>query len=117
MNFCIPNYRARSRNDTTRGHWTKYKVAKDEVIQLVRGYRPAGFVMYEKPVKVTIIARFAGRSHIDASNIDDKIYVDALRYAKLIPDDNFDWNPIVTKEVMIKTGTDQVEIVIEPIGV
>jgi hypothetical protein len=73
--------------------------------------------MYDRPVKVTIKASFKTRSHIDASNIDDKIYVDALRYAKIIPDDNWDWNPIVCKEVCINTGRDQVEIMVDPIGV
>ena len=109
----IPVHRSRSRNHTATKHWTKYYEMKTEIEMLIRSVRPRHFVIFERPVHITMIASFEKRSHIDASNIDDKIYVDAMRYAKVIKDDNFDYNPIVTKEVRINTGEDKVEIIIE----
>lgn len=113
MNILIPKYHAQSRNHTNKGHWTAYVQSKDEVVELIRAYCPHP-AMFTVPVKVTIIARFKAKVHIDASNIDDKIYIDALRYAGVIKDDNFYHNPVVQKEVRIDTGSDQVEIIVEP---
>ena len=109
MKITIPNYHCASRNQTNKGHWTKYVSAKDEVTSLISLYGRIKKTI-DVPVLVVITAYFKKERHIDSTNIDDKIYVDALRYAGILKDDNYYYNPVVAKRVLINQGEDKVEI-------
>lgn len=98
MRIVIPNYRARSRNHTTRKHWTVYRDHLDEATEFVRTYAPSRSVL--SPARVVITAVFKSRP-IDTSNIDDKIIVDALMKVGILKDDKPSENPEVVKRSML----------------
>lgn len=109
----IPEYRAKSRNQTVTAHWTKYKKARDEVKQLVSFYCKNRSQI--DIARVTITAFFKGKRSIDTSNIDDKIWIDALMDIGILKNDTPIENPEVVKKTFINCGFDAVEIKIEEI--
>ena len=115
MKIIIPRYRSKSRNITAYKHWRSYQRERDEIADLVWGYtdhktRFDG----KKQVHVKIIAYYKSYP-VDASNIDDKAYVDALMKSKIIPDDNPYINPMVIKQVVTGSADNHVEIIVKEI--
>ena len=114
MKITIPDYLVHSRNKTATAHWRRYQEEKHDVADLVRCY--AGRVkLFEKPVVITITAFFKGAKNVDPSNIDDKVYVDAVMRAGIIVDDNTNCNPTVIKHGVLNAEENRVEIEINEI--
>lgn len=109
MKITIPDYIVHSRNKTATTYWRVYQAEKHTTAALVRSYmkRCKTFV---KPVQITITAYFKGIKSVDVSNIDDKIYVDAIMNAGIIIDDKVSCNPVVIKKGILNAGEDKVEI-------
>lgn len=107
----IPNYRAKSRNQTNKKHWTNYHRHRTEVMELVRVYckKPRTF----ECAKVTISAFYKGKRSIDPSNLDDKIFIDSLMRVGILKDDTIQENPVVVKQGFRECGFDKVVIKVE----
>lgn len=111
MKLTIPQYRAMSRNMTNKRHWTHYVRQLKEVTELVSAYNHRANV-FTKPVVIEIEAYYKGKRHVDTSNLDDKIIVDAIMKVGLIKDDTAYENPRVIKSVYPESGEDKLVITI-----
>lgn len=113
IEITIPNYRAYSRNKTLTAHWTVYRRYRDEVKSLVSYYCKKPFKI--EPAEVTIRAFYRGVRSVDTSNIDDKIFIDALMDIGVLTNDTPQENPRVVKEAYINCGFDRVEVIVKPV--
>ena len=96
----IPNYRAPSRNETTRKHWAYYKQQRQEMSEMVlaalRGKRkPTPGRKY-----ISIIAAYKNKP-VDPSNLDDKIICDCLIDCGVLADDSLKEISRVEKRVIL----------------
>lgn len=119
MQIIIPNYRTKSRNQTTRKHWIHYRQQLAEMTALVRFSASledrTRTPKYISPARVIIEAKFKGARGVDTSNIDDKIIIDALMEAGFLLDDDPSRNPEVVKRSQINTGVDELIISVLPL--
>lgn len=111
MIIIIPNYRAKSRNKTITSHWRNYSNARDEVVGYVKKYSSKIEVI--EPAAVTIEAYYRGKIAVDTSNIDDKLFIDALQVIGVLTNDTPLQNPVVIKKAYLATGEDKVIIRVE----
>lgn len=107
----IPNYRAKSRNQTITAHWRTYQKFRDEIANFMWGYAGSRRAL-PKNIAVYIRAYYAQNRAIDASNIDDKMFIDALMKIGLLTDDDPEHNPLVIKETKINTKQNKVEVIV-----
>jgi Holliday junction resolvase RusA-like endonuclease len=84
---------------------------RKEVSSLVFSYAKKRFEI--NPARVSISAFYKGKRCIDTSNIDDKIFVDALMDVGILKDDTPLENPEVVKRAYSQVGEDYVVITIE----
>lgn len=113
MKIVIPNYRAPSRNKTITSHWRNYQRYRNEISEFVCCYLPEKKII--TPARVIIEAHYKNRS-IDVSNIDDKLVIDGLMAAGVLPDDNFKHNPEVIKRVFNKSEDNKLVITVTKIN-
>lgn len=109
----IPNYRAKSRNETNKKHWTKYYQHRKEIAQLISVYAKDKQTI--SPAHVTIEAYYKGKRAVDTSNCDDKCIIDGLMDAGILEDDTPEHNPIVTKMAFSETGEDKLVITVNAV--
>lgn len=115
MKIEIPNYRAKSRNQTITAHWRVYQKIRDEVNELMvatigKRHKPI------QPARITISAHYRGKRAIDTSNLDAKLWVDSIMHCGLLEDDTPDKNPEVILRSFQECGFDKVVIEIEKIN-
>ena len=112
MTITLPDYRAQSRNKTAFAHWRSYQKFRNEVCELVAGY--TGYKKHKaiENAEVTISAYYKGKRSVDTSNIDDKIFVDALMHIGVLKDDDPLNNPRVIKQAFQETGENKVIITV-----
>lgn len=115
MTITIPNYRAKSRNGTITSHWRVYQRERDSIAALIRYYCKDRSKM--AGANITIHAYFKGKRAIDTSNIDDKFILDGIMHAGILEDDSPEFNPVITKRSIPSSGKDELEIILEPIGI
>lgn len=110
MVITINDYRAKSRNQTTRQHWIHYRNQKIAFVSLLMTSLPDSLSLFTKPATVSISAYYKGKRHVDTSNLDDKIIVDGLIEVGILKDDRAFENPRVIKTVYPESGVDKVVI-------
>ena len=123
MEIIIDNLKCPSWNDLQRRHWsfqTKMMAAvKGLVVAETRSQIPAklrsGKSKWEDlPLSICIIAQFTGSNRRDCDNLYVKPIIDALVFAKVIPDDNSDVVRSVTLMAETKCEKDRVIIQLHP---
>lgn len=113
VTITLPDYRAKSRNKTITSHWRTYQKYRDEASEMVAAYTNYKKFRPIEPAQVTISAFYKGKVGVDTSNIDDKLFVDALMHIGLLTNDTAKENPIVIKKAFLSYGENKVEIMVE----
>lgn len=113
MKITIPNHKAISWNKLTgRMHWTKRAKLVKEIHELVwmgAMVRSERWVK-KKKVDILIIGYFKDKRRHDSDNINSKLYIDGLKVARLIKDDDTRYVGKVTTEAKIGQKEDKVVI-------
>lgn len=96
MQIVLENERAQSWNNYYAGaHWTKRRKEAERVHWLVRSaivdyvtqYAPPPQIKFTEPVEIAVIARYKTKP-VDVDNVMVKLYIDGLRAAGVIADDD-----------------------------
>lgn len=111
MTITIPNYRAASRNKTTRKHWIAYYNQLKDIEKLIWGHCPRP-VKQISPAQVIIVAYYEKKRAVDVSNLDDKAIIDGLMKVGILKDDNPTENPEITKMVFANKGRNELHIIV-----
>jgi Holliday junction resolvase RusA-like endonuclease len=78
ITIIIPGERPMSWNEMySGGHWSKRSKEKNRVKMLVRAHMDPNVRPFQLPVDITVTTYF-GQRPLDADNIADKFYIDAL---------------------------------------
>ena len=117
LRIVLDGHKAPSWNMLYSGvHWSKRSAMKNDVTMAVRVALPDAVVNgegypYQVPVRIEVHAHYSGRM-LDADNIVDKLYIDALK-GWVIEDDTPKY-VVSAKTVPHKAKTNRVEIVVIP---
>ena len=118
LTITIEDHRAPSWNTLYSGkHWSVRSKTKNSIKMLVRIALPDEVVdgdghWFTEPVNITVEAHMKGRL-IDADNVMDKYYIDALKDWVIPEDDKKFVNEVTTKCTRAKS--DNVTITIAPV--
>jgi len=110
MEIKILNHKAISWNQLYKqGHWSKRSSLAKQIHELVWSYAPAP-KEYKKKVDISITAYYKDKRRHDSDNICAKLYIDGLKEAGILLDDDTRYVGKVTVEAKIGQKEDKVVI-------